>query len=73
MRGVDFEKLRKDIQSDPVTCGYPDRKWTGQLLSAHLMKSYRVRLSARQCQRLLKRLIVGGNGNGDGAEESAIN
>ena len=53
----DLLSLRKDLRSDPVLAGYPDRRWTGRLLKEHLGKNYGTRLSVRQCQRLLKNLM----------------
>ncbi len=51
----DSTRLGSDLKGDPVLCGYPDRRWTGRLLCQHLCKSYRIDLSVRHCQRLLKR------------------
>jgi len=54
----DVLRVVADLKGDPVLCGYPDRRWTGRLLCQHLSKSYRMDLSVRHCQRLLKRLSV---------------
>lgn len=52
----DWKRLGKELRSDPVLCGYPDRRWTGRLLSDHIKKNYQAVLSVRHCQRLLRRL-----------------
>ena len=49
-------RLQRQLMADPVRCGWPDKRWTGPLLRAHLARGYGRALSLRQCQRLLKRL-----------------
>ncbi len=55
LKSDDFKQLRKELAADPILCGFPERQWNGRMLGEHLGKSYKVRLSVRHCQRLLKR------------------
>ena len=52
----ELAKLQRQLLSDPVRCGWPERGWTGVVLRAHLARDYGRALGLRQCQRLLRRL-----------------
>jgi len=54
---ADTERIGRDLQRDPVTCGYPEREWTGELLRMHLAKDYGIRVGLRQSQRLMRKSI----------------
>ena len=54
------QRLALDLQKPPHVSGYPKREWSGKLLTQHLEGSYGVKLSARQCQRMLRRLARAG-------------
>ncbi|MBX8632049.1 MAG: helix-turn-helix domain-containing protein [Thermoplasmata archaeon] len=49
-----FELLVSDIEQDPSEFGYDE--WNCRNLSAHLMRRYGIKLSERQCRRVLERL-----------------
>ena len=42
-----------DLRSSPVTLNYPERRWTGKRLALHLAGRFSVRMSVRNCQRLI--------------------
>ena len=48
--------VRRDLAGDPRVHGTGGAAWTGATLSAHLCTHFGIRLSERQCQRLLRRL-----------------
>jgi transposase len=48
--------LARDIESPPSELGIHGDQWRGKQLQQHLVEHYRVDLSLRQCQRLLKKL-----------------
>lgn len=48
--------LARDIESPPTKLGIHGEQWRGKQLQQHLNERYRVNLSLRQCQRLLKKL-----------------
>jgi transposase len=50
------QRLMLDLAQPPRLCGYPKRSWSGALLTQHLAERYGIRLSPRQCQRLLRGL-----------------
>ena len=52
----EVQQLRLDLQKPPQLSGYAKREWSGRLLRQHLEGRYGIKLSARQCQRLLHRL-----------------
>lgn len=52
----DMAALRQDLQSPPRAFGIDADQWRGKQLRAHLADHYKVELSLRQCQRLLKKL-----------------
>lgn len=54
----ELARLQRQLLSDPVRCGWPDSRWSGALLKAHLARDYGRLMSLRQCQRLLKRWAV---------------
>jgi transposase len=56
----EVQRLALDLQKPPQFSGYPKREWSGKLLTQHLEGSYGVKLSARQCQRMLRRLARAG-------------
>ena len=45
-----------DLRKNPRELGYSQNLWDGKLLSHHLIKSKRLRLGVRQCQRLFHKL-----------------
>ena len=47
--------LQEDLQHKPAFFGYQGR-WTGKLVASHLDRHYKIVLSLRQCQRLLRHL-----------------
>ena len=51
-----LQALTEDLEKPPNVFGYAKASWNGTLLSAHLKEKYRVSLSVRQCQRLLRQL-----------------
>jgi transposase len=50
------QRLALELERAPDASGYAKRAWSGKLLTQHLQGSYGIKLSARQCQRLLRRL-----------------
>jgi transposase len=54
------QRLAIELQRTPDAPGHPRRTWSGKLLTQHLRGSYGIELSARQCQRLLRRLARDG-------------
>lgn len=54
----ELAKLQRQLLSDPVRCGWPERRWTGVVLRSHLQREYGRMLGLRQCQRLLRRLAA---------------
>jgi transposase len=54
---TDMERIGRDLRKDPVTSGYPDRTWTGELLRAHLSKAYGIHVGLRQSQRIMRKSI----------------
>jgi transposase len=53
------QRLATELQRVPDAQEYPKRAWSGRLLTKHLQGTYGIKLSARQCQRLLRRLASG--------------
>ena len=51
-----FDQLYREIGQRPLACGYGQERWHGPLLARHLLERYGVRLSIRECQRLLRRV-----------------
>jgi transposase len=60
LAGEQVQRLALDLQKPPHVSGYRKREWSGKLLMQHLEGCYRVKLSARQCQRMLRRLARAG-------------
>lgn len=56
LTGEQLQHLALDLQKPPRVCGYPEREWSGKLLTQHLEARYGLKLSARQCQRIMYRL-----------------
>lgn len=48
--------LARDIEAPPNRLGIAGERWCGKQLQQHLTEHYRIDLSLRQCQRLLKKL-----------------
>lgn len=53
-----MQALALDIESPPKALGLSGEQWRGKQLQQHLTEHYDVDLSLRQCQRLLKKLVV---------------
>ncbi len=52
-----LQRLALDLRNPPRLCGYPARNWSGKLLTQHMEGQYGVKLSARACQRIMRRLL----------------
>ena len=65
LTGEQAQRLAVDLQKPPLLSGYPGREWSGKLLTQHLAESYGIKLSARQCQRMLRRLLSTAAPQGD--------
>lgn len=50
-------RLRRDLLSPPSACGFDAPRWSGNLVAHHLARSYGITMSARQCRRILGRLV----------------
>lgn len=48
--------LLQDLQKPPCIFGYSKPEWSGKLLAQHVERYYRIELSARQCQRIIREL-----------------
>ena len=46
--------LDQDLRQAPANCGYGQSRWSGKLLARHLADHHALRLSERQCQRLIR-------------------
>lgn len=60
---LDSEQLKAlsaDLKKHPRAFRYVQATWNGFLLAAHLENRYGIRLSVRQCQRLLRQLMPEG-------------
>jgi transposase len=51
-----IDALAVELRAPPSGLGLGQTRWTGSLVAAHVARRYGVRLGARQCQRLLRRL-----------------
>jgi transposase len=51
-----MQHLTADLLKLPSVSGYPERKWTGKFLAQHVERRYGVKLSVRQCQRIIRGL-----------------
>ena len=54
LTGEQMRCLAHDLKNSPPVLGYLDQKWGGKLLSEHLASNYGIRLSVRQCQRIIR-------------------
>ena len=52
-----LQRLALDLRSPPRLCGYPVRIRSGKLLSQHIEGRYGVKLTASECQRIIRRLL----------------
>jgi transposase len=59
------QRLALDLRNPPPLSGYERREWSGKLLTRHLEEHYGIKLSARQCQRMLRRLACAGRPRGN--------
>ena len=57
LAGEQVQRLALDLKNPPRLCGYSQRQWSGKLLALRLEGCYGIRLSPRQCQRMLRRLV----------------
>lgn len=53
LTGEQGQRVALDLLKAPRVHGYPEREWSGKLLTQHIEGSYGVKLSVRQCQRVL--------------------
>jgi transposase len=56
LAGETAQRLALDLQLPPDASGYSKPEWSGTLLTQLLAVNYGIKLSARQCQRMLRRL-----------------
>jgi len=56
LTAVQYKHLCNDLAHSPRDAGYSQARWHGPLLATHLARGYGVRLSVRQCQRLIRQL-----------------
>ncbi len=54
------QRLAHDLRKPPRLAGYPEREWSGKRVAQHLAGCYGIKLSTRQCQRLMRRLAGAG-------------
>ena len=60
LAGEQVKRLALDLRMPPRLAGYPERQWSGKRLAQHLDGRYGIKLSARQCQRMMRRLADAG-------------
>ena len=60
LAGEQVRRLMLDLQRPPRVYGYPQPEWSGKGLALHLEGRFGIKLSARQCQRMMRRLEDGG-------------
>lgn len=60
LAGKQMQCLALDLQKQPQECGYSEREWSGKLLAQHMEGCYGIKLSVRQSQRIMRRLIDAG-------------
>ena len=60
LTGEHAQHLVRELRQPPQVFGYQEPQWSGTLLTRHLDRSYGIRLSTRQCQRILRRLTRAG-------------
>lgn len=51
-----MQHLALDLQEPPHMFGYLEREWSGKLLTRYVESSYGIKLSVRQCQRIIRGL-----------------
>jgi diguanylate cyclase (GGDEF)-like protein/PAS domain S-box-containing protein len=51
-----LERLRELANNSPEDCGYPRKRWTGQLLKQHLIHELGIEVSDRHINRLLQQM-----------------
>jgi transposase len=56
LAGEQKQHLLLDLQKPPRACGYPESRWSGKRLAQHVAERYGIKLSTRQCQRMMHRL-----------------
>ncbi len=56
LNSLQTKMLSQDIRRPPRELHHVGDTWNGELLKLHLYNIYKVELSVRQCQRLLKQL-----------------
>lgn len=54
--GDQLQRLALELQEPPQLSGSPGRAWSGRSLAQHLEGRYGIKLSTRECQRVLRRL-----------------
>ena len=54
------QRLTLDLQKPPHFSGFPELQWSGKTLGQHLDRRFAIKLSARQCQRMICRLAGAG-------------
>lgn len=59
LTGEQAQRLALDLQKPPGVFRYSKREWSGKLLAQHLAANCGIRLSVRQCQRMLSRSAHG--------------
>ena len=56
-RYVEAEEYAQAAEANPPRlCGYQERQWSGKLLAQRLEGCYGIKLSPRQCQRMLRQV-----------------
>lgn len=56
LAGGQLQRLAFDLQRPPRVFGYSESRWSGKLLTQYVEGRYGVKLSARQCQRIMRQL-----------------
>ena len=57
LNATSIARLRKDIALPPWELGYKKRRWDGKLLADHIQKLFDCKISVRQSQRILGKLM----------------
>lgn len=58
-----WEKLKREVGGRPKPLRVGQHHWNGKLLAEHILERFKVTLSLRQCQRILRELRVGRPGS----------
>lgn len=53
----DLARIQQELKRRPVELGYSGVRWTGHELAVYVRECYKVTLSERQCQRLIRRFV----------------